>query len=323
MIDNVYNSAVEKVRGYLNSVFGDAFEYRSCAVALPLYLRRFSPLVARVGEIEILFAFVDEDVNSAEEYTRIADALTNQIGIRQVVFVFSAITTLKRNQLMQAWVAFVVPGKQFFLPPLMQISERLSKPGKKREKISPSAQAILIRQLTCGDINGCSAEEVARQMDLSKVAVHAAFDELAGFDLAKQVDHWPQRIKFESSGRDLWIKALPMMRSPVKQVLYNAMPGFDHWVKAGDSAMARLTNLAPDVLPVYACKNGAQKSLNQFVRAENRYEARSILQVWWYNPIAWGRDDVVDPLSLYLSLRESRDPRVQGELEALIRGMKW
>jgi len=47
------------------------------------------------------------------------------------------------------------------------------------------------------------------------------------------------------------------------------------------------------------------------------------IEIWSCNPHLLGDDRMVDPLSLYLSLRNSSDERVQQQLEQLIEEIKW
>lgn len=47
------------------------------------------------------------------------------------------------------------------------------------------------------------------------------------------------------------------------------------------------------------------------------------IQVWKYNPKMLSTEGVVDKLSLYLSLKDNEDERIQIELERLINEMSW
>jgi hypothetical protein len=51
--------------------------------------------------------------------------------------------------------------------------------------------------------------------------------------------------------------------------------------------------------------------------------ATARIEVWSYPPERLGDHEMVDPLSLYLSLRNSQDERVQQQLEQLIAEVKW
>ena len=47
------------------------------------------------------------------------------------------------------------------------------------------------------------------------------------------------------------------------------------------------------------------------------------IEIWKYAPELLAKDGVVDRLSLYLSLKDSEDERIQIELEHLIDNMQW
>ena len=47
------------------------------------------------------------------------------------------------------------------------------------------------------------------------------------------------------------------------------------------------------------------------------------VEVWSYSPDLFARDGVVDPLSLYLSIRGSSDERIEMALEKLEEAFPW
>ena len=306
------------VKDYAKEIFGEV-HLEDVVVELPLYLRRFKLCKMMLLNRWYAIASVDDDTLDVDGYQAAKTKLEHVLGA-EIVFCFDKLTSLKRNTFIKKNIPFIVAGKQFFLPPYLRLEESVVR--KKSERLSPSAQALIIRQLVCGDIDGCAADEISKLTGISNVTIHAAVQDIADKKLAVLTSSWPKRIKFEMKGRNLWDAALPMMKSPVVKTIYNSMSGLDGWIKAGESAMAKWTMLSPDKLPVYACMRGAQNGLNQLAVAENRYEARSILQVWSYRPDICHEGEV-DKLSLYLSMRGEEDPRVQSELERLIGGMEW
>jgi hypothetical protein len=71
----------------------------------------------------------------------------------------------------------------------------------------------------------------------------------------------------------------------------------------------------------YLQKNGQLKYPNE-------YEGKYGLEVWKYNPeplanILNNNIPVVDPLSLYLSLKDNRDERVEMALEQILEHFLW
>ena len=55
----------------------------------------------------------------------------------------------------------------------------------------------------------------------------------------------------------------------------------------------------------------------------DRYEANAEVEVWRYDPALLADGPDVDPLSLFLSLRNSPDERVQAELDDMMKGLSW
>jgi hypothetical protein len=47
------------------------------------------------------------------------------------------------------------------------------------------------------------------------------------------------------------------------------------------------------------------------------------MEVWSYNPLLFANNEAIDSLSLFLSLRDYPDERVQQQLETLINEFPW
>ena len=84
--------------------------------------------------------------------------------------------------------------------------------------------------------------------------------------------------------------------------------------------------LAADRLPTYAL---GPKMLESWLErgtltgCPDAEQATAKIEVWSYEPKLLGDNEVVDPLSLYLSLRYNADERVQQQLERLIEEVQW
>ena len=92
------------------------------------------------------------------------------------------------------------------------------------------------------------------------------------------------------------------------------------------SALSRRTMITDERLPTYALPSSLFQAFLEkgtFVGCRDAENATVRIEVWSYNPHQLGDDQMVDPLSLYLSLRYSADERVQQQLEQLIKGIKW
>ena len=47
------------------------------------------------------------------------------------------------------------------------------------------------------------------------------------------------------------------------------------------------------------------------------------LEIWYYDPGFFAKNDFVDPFSLYLSLKTIKDERVESALEKTMEEIKW
>ena len=65
------------------------------------------------------------------------------------------------------------------------------------------------------------------------------------------------------------------------------------------------------------------KELKTLAVATDKQFGENEIQVWKYNPKMLSTEGVVDKLSLYLSLKDNDDERIQIELERLINEMPW
>jgi len=307
------------LENYLSAMFGLKVELAAHAVKGPLYLRRFRVGAATILGRSILFAFVTRDVMSPSEYAQYARQLALKVGL-QVVFVFGSITGSRRNAFIRNRVGFVVPGNQFFLPPLMDIKEWSPRTREPGEKFSYAAQVVVVRQLVSGDVEGMPLAGLARKLGYSSMTMTNAASELATANVVEIVGGRPKTLRFVVRGDDLWAATIHRMRSPVRRTVWNCLMPIG-LATAGLSALSERTMLAPPTLKTFAAAVADAARRDIFMAAESKDDAVSELQIWHYQPKVTGGKGV-DKYSLYLSLREMSDPRVEGELENLMEDSK-
>jgi hypothetical protein len=97
-------------------------------------------------------------------------------------------------------------------------------------------------------------------------------------------------------------------------------------VKAGLSALAHYSNLAEPANLVLALEGKQWKKVktsNDVMILDIAEPNASELEVWSYSPALFGKNGVVDRFSLFLSMREDNDERVQSALEAMMEQVEW
>ncbi len=144
-----------------------------------------------------------------------------------------------------------------------------------------------------------------------------------------QVKGRERKLKFDLSKRVLWEKALQNLQNPVKiqNLIYdkNYKPGSEK-VKAGLHALAHYSNLAESENKIYALSSSQFNSLknkNELLNSNDESAPTTWLEIWSYDPKRLSNQGRVDPFSLFLSLRENQDERVQTALEEMMGKIEW
>lgn len=126
-------------------------------------------------------------------------------------------------------------------------------------------------------------------------------------------------IQATLKGRNLWEKALPLLVSPVEQIVYTDA-ALDHQLASGVNALSAYTMINEEPYRCYAVDKNDMKHIG--IEYDKRFGDNKI-EIWKYAPGALSTTGVVDRLSLYLSLKVEKDDRIQIELQRLIDEMRW
>ena len=249
-----------------------------------------------------------------------------------VIVAFPEITPGERKQLIKHGIAFVVPNRQLFAPQMgMILSERFGAPAlREQELVSPATQALLIGFLNqLIDQNTWHPFEEATALGYTGMTATRAIRELLQFDLFKlEVRGRAKYLKLIGTRRELWQKAKPHLRTPVLKTLWT----YDRSILdvngaswAGESALAQLTMLNEPMQPVIAM---TAESAQQAKQAGVFFEPRELvdgvaIQVWRYTPRFLTKEKTVDVLSLWLSLKDNNDDRIQMALDEIQERFLW
>lgn len=302
------------------------------AAGLPLFLRsRYKINSVRVFGRRFLLALEaeDRDPGSPGEYQTQAEQLGSHLR-EPPVLVLAALDSYARNRMVRLGIPFIVPGSQAFLPnALLDLRERQPQPGKTRGRtLTPAAQCLVLYHLQRESLAATPLQEIARKIGYSPIMLTKVRAELEFAGLCESVrDRRATLLRFAHEGRKLWERALPLLSRPDRS---------QHWIQwekprdpallAGMSALSRRSMIEDDRLPTYAVwQRSVRSHLEQglYRRSRGREEANLRLEGWTYNPLTLGGKGMVDPLSLYLSLRDSPDERVQQQIQKLVEDMSW
>ena len=324
---------VDNLASYLSSLSADRVNLRpEVGKVLPLILReRFRLLHVQLFGRDWILAIEAEgwNVGGPTEYRELADRLAHALG-KPVVLVLASLSSANRNRLVQMNVPFIVPGCQVFLPvSLINLREVYPRqPHRQGKRLSPIAQTMVIFQILKGELDTLSSKQVASTLGYSPMGVSKARSELEANRLCEvKRNGKEQRLVFPASAKELWGKSQRLLTSPVLKrhwVQWEARP---HEAKlAGVSALSQHSGIVDDRVPNLAMRREDFRRLLEKQRLHgcpDRVEADARIETWKYAPALLSDGNAVDPLSLYLSLKDSPDERVQSELADMMENVPW
>jgi DNA-binding MarR family transcriptional regulator len=299
---------------------------------VPLFLRAAYQLstVELFTRRLVLAAEHEAGGTTPAEYARHVELLRAALGA-DVALVLPDVPAHVRNRLVRYRVPFIVPGRQMFLPPLaVDLRERGARRVRQpRAGLSAAAQALVLFHLLVDSVEGRPLREVASALGYSAMTLSNVADELQSAGLCEIVTAGRTRhLVFGTRGRELWERALPLLDSPVRArhcVRHTSRQAAELPV-AGITALERYTGIVDDPVLTVAVRDREYRTLlerGDLVGCDGPEEAEAAVEVWPYDPVRLASTGCVDRLSLYLSLRDSPDERVQKELKSLLEGVPW
>ena len=254
---------------------------------------------------------IAKHVELAREYTKLP-----------VVYVAKSMVAYNRDRLLQRHVPFIIPGRQLYLPFLhAAFSESEAKTPKEFSDLGTLAQLLILGQLNHQFLEPLSIMIAQKWLPYSRVSVLRAFDELEFFCIAERRGA-SRHMEFVLSGKALWQTALPLLKNPCRRSIgLEAIPDNLSVHIAGISALSGRTMLADPRQTEYAIAVGEFNALKN-IRNVPKADAPILLQLWTYQPILPGMDKI-DPFSLFLTLKDDSDERVQIALDELMDGITW
>jgi len=294
-------------------------------VSLPFYLSSiFTLRIAEIYSNKILLCIMSgEGKPSPSQFKKYAVELRTLTSL-EPVFVLQGMSSWDRARLIEGRIAFIVPGRQLFLPTLLiDLREHFDAERAKPQKLSYPAQFLVLMQILSARIEGKTVRELSREFTFSATTMSRAVHELLAFNLVETQEGKARPLHFALDKRRLWIASREHFQSPVKSIWFasahDTLPSLPY---AGMSALSRLSLMNEDSRQCYAISYAAAKPLIKkgIFHKQALEETDHIIEVWAYDPYALSdkESSTVDPLSLYLSLAGEHDERIRKAVEGLV-----
>ena len=274
----------------------------------------------------ILLEILDDlpGVDVIKKHLKRIEELTNQ----PIVLYYKAITRYRRKSLIENRIPFIIEDGQMFLPFLSLDLKKMSPClERKATAFTPSEQLLFLYFLYNKD-TVVNTTEVARNMGFTSMTASRALNKLYDAKL----------VTFEFGGRtgrskeykrildpEYFKKGLRYIKTPVKRVIYVEEAPQNSLI-AGLEALSELSMINP---PVYMVRAISSKCLNEQdlkiinnmdIIKDNKFVQ---LEVWDYDPKLFTEKEYPDPMSLYASLKDENDERIEMALDEMLRGEVW
>lgn len=291
-------------------------------LSLPLaYQTKFTIMEARIND-KIPYLFIKEERRSTlESFISQAEFISKKSG-KAYLLVFSNISKADQRLLLKARIPFMDYSGNLFLPELGLILKKKIEVIKEK-KFTPSEQLVFTYMLDTSNME----IDVADIQKKSGLSIPSIYRVLRKFVTLGWLSSNYGGYHFEKRKQELFHDGQKFFFNPVKKSLYiepqdlEYLREEDHkrFIYSGYFALS-IRSMIDETKKTYAVSS---KYFYQLIKQFpiNYYEKRIPglieLQLWYYAPIK--SKDTVDPLSLYLSLRDDDDPRIKKEVATLLR----
>lgn len=244
-----------------------------------------------------------------------------------VILVFSKLSDIEKKQLLQARVPFVDFKGNLFFPPLGLVLNANDDVATSKE-LTPSEQLTWIAFLLTKGQKVVDVDMLSQVTGLPNSTIYRCLRTFKTLDLLNK----PKKLyTYTASKKELFLKSEPYLFNPIKKRLL--LPNVDleniksvsRLLYGGTYALSYLTFLAEsDENSSYVI---SQRQFNKLsLQLSQHVLEGKVLEIWRYSPFVsefWNdfkenQDrQFVDPISLYLTLKDDDDPRVEEEIEVL------
>ncbi len=235
-------------------------------------------------------------------------------------FVTDNMPSWQRNRLIERKVQFIVPGKQLFLPSAgVVLSDKKESRSVEHQGLSNCAQEILLMVLNGIVKTPISQGELYSLFSCSRQTFYMALSELEYFAFLTKENRGKSKVLlFPPVDLSFFEQACQRLENPVKKTV-----GIDkndivpEWMfESGMTLLSRRTMITEQNQEERAV------SLTQFNKTKKQLTLRPVedspvsLQIWSRNPLL-PQCEQVDDISLYLTLKNHSDERIQMALDEL------
>ncbi|MBN1340037.1 MAG: hypothetical protein JXA03_11980 [Bacteroidales bacterium] len=327
------NEFVNELNDYVKDVLGydpDAHPVdNTIRNTLPLILRnKYAFYDAVLEDHQLVIAVNVNDENTpADQLRKQLDMVYKAFG-KHVVYVTNRLKSYNRKRFINKKIAFIVPGKQMYIPYMMIDLQDFGLKGAKRpEAMTPSIQYMLLYHLLIESLESLPLNIIAEKLNVGPMTITRAAaymqDEI---NVCRVEGTREKNLVFHMDGSALWKKVEPYMATPVKKTIFvTDFLNLPEYRITNVNALANYTNIAGDNRHYMAMADFQFNELlkNKTIKDYGDQDGETAIETWKYDPVGLTRNQFVDPLSLYLVFRDDPGERIQIAINQMLEDIKW
>ncbi|MEI6079879.1 MAG: hypothetical protein WCQ53_04505, partial [bacterium] len=192
----------------------------------------------------------------------------------------------------------------------------------KKVNTSRTAEEIVISEILKQNISGKTGKEITKLMDESPMTISRALFELQQHNYCKLIQNGREKTVTLLDKNRLWVLVKNNFTTPVESTTFvKDLKNIEHYtVKAGTTALSKLGMLNEEdkaILAIYK-KEYIKLLKNNKINLCNEDDARFIIEVWNISPFFCSNNGIINPISLYLSMKDEADDRIQLEIKKIL-----
>lgn len=247
----------------------------------------------------------------------------------EVAFQFDSLTKLQRDALIKRHIPFIAGSDQIYLPFLGIILRNNLKNMENvvADKMMPATQCLFLYLLYNHQHEYALKKQAADDLGLTRTSITRASEQLRAMGLITEEQQGKEiRMKTVVTGYDLYLLAREYLITPVQRRMYvERTDNLNSLVEAGESALSDRSMLGEPRIAIRAAFKGNEtvKGLKEVDIKWQENVDIVMIELWKYDPLLFAKEGIVDPVSMAMSLSDSDDERVQGELERCMEEYEW
>ncbi|HHT7669466.1 hypothetical protein PCO03_03015 [Streptococcus suis] len=265
---------------------------------------------------------------SLDNFVKQAQAIQKQVD-KDVILVFNKLSDEQKKKLLQIGASYIDYQENTFIPQIGFLFSKASEKFEPSNPLSPTEQMLLIALLLHTPDLIIDLVEISL---ITRLSIPSLYRYLKAFKARGWLHNKQKTYQFAKPKQMIFEEVKSLIKDPIREVLVISDKDFQQLYNEGALKMTYLQALSQFSMLAdsenygsYAISKKRYKRIEKEIQ-QNIFQGHR-LEIWNYEPVPFdyiknnwfenGDVILVDPISLYLTLKDVEDPRIEEEVEML------